>query len=789
MAAVSNFFVDPRPQFFDANGNPLSFGTLDFFQAGTDVRQNIYEDSTLTTSLSNPLTLDPDGRIPETGLWLIDAHYRLVVKDSVGNTISNVPDFIGAGGLGGSAGTIGVVESIANLKALVSGSYSLVFVQGYYSAQDGGGGWFYWLSDSVADENSGTVFIPNSAPLSGRWFRNMEGGLPIKPIVFGGSGDGLRVVVSNFLAMIDFMDANRDSNYMVIPGGTYLLNADLVFPDWFVCDIEDNAKFQSKSGAHTVTFENEPNIKSKSTLFDPSFDGMNGLFDGRIAYTDPVWWGVKYGHSDGDQSLPLTRAGSGSGSNALRPSGEILLSSSATITSALDVSHPDCKFTVSGILSIDSDIVGSPEYQVFFPSSEDQITITKPQQIKAAWFGLKNDDATDNTTALEYCRDAIYLNGGEILYPASGVCRIDGTYTDSHGGDAGRIRHNIPIGGLVRIGDSADVLLDAIASQRWKCFAVTAGGALAIRRGFIYSEWFGALGDDTVDDGAALIDALTVTWRSGGTLECSGAIYRIESPASWSAPLVGASRSFRVQNMNMNYFSGPTSSYGFTFGSPRGNVSVLGCSFRANYPGNPVASFSGPYCLVGCISDGRLKTDNSTLVVGSIIKTLMAGAAVNTVVGNIIENMGGNDSAMNRVSIVGNSWAQTSGSFRGTVPGRLEMIGNVGSETPWNENPGTPYTPDNSGVVRTGIHQYRDGGSFAGGSYQFNLVTSCQGVPPGAKIKWCAISYRQFSDSSGTGYQTPAQCKIMNSGMPFGEEGQWVEVIVDGTYQIDFEVY
>jgi hypothetical protein len=79
--------ADARPQFFDSQGNVLAGGFLYWYQAGTTSLQNTYTSSDGLTANANPITLDSAGR-HSTGIFLTGGlSYKLVVKDSAGNTI------------------------------------------------------------------------------------------------------------------------------------------------------------------------------------------------------------------------------------------------------------------------------------------------------------------------------------------------------------------------------------------------------------------------------------------------------------------------------------------------------------------------------------------------------------------------------------------------------------------------------------------------------------------------------------------------------------------------------
>jgi hypothetical protein len=84
---VSTFTLAPSTvqKFWDANGNPLAFGTLTTYAGGTNTPLATYTDSTGNTQNQNPLTLNSRG---EASVWLpINVAYKFVVTDSLGNQI------------------------------------------------------------------------------------------------------------------------------------------------------------------------------------------------------------------------------------------------------------------------------------------------------------------------------------------------------------------------------------------------------------------------------------------------------------------------------------------------------------------------------------------------------------------------------------------------------------------------------------------------------------------------------------------------------------------------------
>lgn len=83
----------PKPQFFDANGNPLAGGSVEVYESGTSTLSTIYSDNPLTTTQANPVTLNSRGE-PASPIFLqFSKLYKIVVKDALGATVYTVDPF------------------------------------------------------------------------------------------------------------------------------------------------------------------------------------------------------------------------------------------------------------------------------------------------------------------------------------------------------------------------------------------------------------------------------------------------------------------------------------------------------------------------------------------------------------------------------------------------------------------------------------------------------------------------------------------------------------------------
>jgi Chaperone of endosialidase/Phage Tail Collar Domain len=74
-------------QFFDSNGNPISSGTVGFYQPGTTNPKTVWQDSGQTTPYGNPIVLNAAGEPNNAaGIWGTGT-YRQIVQDANGGII------------------------------------------------------------------------------------------------------------------------------------------------------------------------------------------------------------------------------------------------------------------------------------------------------------------------------------------------------------------------------------------------------------------------------------------------------------------------------------------------------------------------------------------------------------------------------------------------------------------------------------------------------------------------------------------------------------------------------
>lgn len=100
-----------RPQWEDANGNPLVSGRLFFYAAGTSTKQNTYNSSMGTTPNSNPMVLNSLGQ-PNNEIWGDTSHTFKIGLAAPGSddppasfiwTEDDIPTAVSTGGGGGGS--------------------------------------------------------------------------------------------------------------------------------------------------------------------------------------------------------------------------------------------------------------------------------------------------------------------------------------------------------------------------------------------------------------------------------------------------------------------------------------------------------------------------------------------------------------------------------------------------------------------------------------------------------------------------------------------------------------
>lgn len=116
--------------FTDQNGQPLAFGTVQFYVPGTTTNKNTWKESGQTSLNTNPIHLDGSGRAIIYGSGV----YRQIVKDSAGNLIW---DQVTADTSANSYSWAGTSAGTANAQTITAANFTVTdgqqigFIAGY----------------------------------------------------------------------------------------------------------------------------------------------------------------------------------------------------------------------------------------------------------------------------------------------------------------------------------------------------------------------------------------------------------------------------------------------------------------------------------------------------------------------------------------------------------------------------------------------------------------------------------------------------------------------------------
>lgn len=135
---------DWRPQFLDANGAPLSSGTVETYEAGSSTPLATYSDAALSVTNGTSLTLNsggfPQKSGSEVGVFLLPRAYKFILKNSAGvtqRTLDNVYALQSASSVNLEIdGIAGVALSAGDWAYLSNGSGALTAGRWYQSDAD-----------------------------------------------------------------------------------------------------------------------------------------------------------------------------------------------------------------------------------------------------------------------------------------------------------------------------------------------------------------------------------------------------------------------------------------------------------------------------------------------------------------------------------------------------------------------------------------------------------------------------------------------------------------------------
>jgi hypothetical protein len=482
-------FFTPRARFFDADGNPLSGGSVGFYVTGTPTLKEVYTTSDESVEAQNPHTLDGEGYVREGGVWLGQGDYKIVLKDSdeVELWTCDTTGADVASGIESSAS----VESIADLRDLDTDKYGLAYVTGYYASNDGGQGWFYWVSTSGASDNGGTIVAPTGSPANGRWIR-IVGSEEITPHMFGATNNTAFSVNSNITNMIAWAKATTGNTKIRIPSGKYYVDGSATFDGDILLEIEEGANFDSHEVSGTITIDCPAVINSLTPIIT-DYTYLTLVFSTEMDLR-PEWWGAVGDNATDDYSAFARMSDTvGVGGNRVLLNGIYQFQANAgtadvnlgvivkeTSTAYINFIKDDVSYFVDRVVNDFNTYcftgVGIAEMRF------------DEREVKLSWFNVGNI-TTSLYTDVVIAVTANYTQQGTIVWDRAITYTFDANYTLS---DASNffLTNKIERGAIIDTGGN-DIYLGQIVASRRQVFDKDSN-LVQLTNGSVPPEWWGA---------------------------------------------------------------------------------------------------------------------------------------------------------------------------------------------------------------------------------------------------------------------------------------------------------
>jgi hypothetical protein len=366
----------PNWEYFWVPAYGQSGWTIGFYGAGLDPipanLKEVYSNQSQATPIANPVELDVDGKC---SVVLGEGGYKVVVRDPedvVQDTKDNVSN--SSGGTPGSETAF--VQTIEDLRNWTNYSGS-VYVGGYYLAEDGGEGMFYWDGSSSQSDDGGYVIAPASAPFAGRWLRIPDEAQVVRSAAFGAVGTSENRTAEMINA--DQYAANLELELLInvpVTVGTMTFTSPLV-------KRAEGAYLRGVS-AVTSTYTFSGVFEGGYDLaFDNTVGTVNVVFSSKQV-SNPYWFGASPANTAGTNEAAFARWKAAGGGFMVLPPGTWRTESGFTPSSTIPIRY-DGKITLADGTSVTNEtgayypdalsklhigVVEFPNNQLFFSSGE-----------------------------------------------------------------------------------------------------------------------------------------------------------------------------------------------------------------------------------------------------------------------------------------------------------------------------------------------------------------------------------------------------------------------------------
>lgn len=571
-----------RYRVLDATGHPFANPIrLSFTDSSTTLPKEVYDGPDVgDTSLGTYVTLDGEGYVPESGVWLDVGRYNMTVQERISEspeiwdnkwTINKL-----AGGTDESTNddtTIRFVSTIADIRGLSGADLGGITINtGYYTLNDGGQGMWRWNSTSLAADDGGSILKPTgqSEATQGRWIRVFDRTTEV-PVTFWGAITGQGDVSGN-IEKADLWcgrTATDSGCTLAFPAGVYNIgSAVLDLNRVGVTDVGiarpvhyhlyQNARF---AGNGSVNLEGPATIDSDFYVSDILNLGASNVNHGVCR---PEWWGA-VGDNSNDDSDAFVLCWDQCGSHAIELNGIYLISSDVTITAS---THPalhfkgyvsQIKITDGTTTTLDIGKVFTDVNRLLFDGNVDAWLIDS-YEYHSSWFDIVSgsDFSTfcgNNETpyskivwdsTVTFSDASVYDSDGNMVHKSSdeGIWYINNAYIRLNNCEFSEGDY------IIRFASSANT------------------GAFLARNKEVYDPtWFGATGDDVAVQMNHLMRTLVYYERScdfrNKASNCENAVY---------LPLVGSSN---LSLYNVNFAFTNATDHGLSAGSNSTHPGIL----------------------------------------------------------------------------------------------------------------------------------------------------------------------------------------------------------------------
>jgi parallel beta-helix repeat protein len=270
-------YIDSHPQFFDDNGNPLSNGSIEFFDpgtTGTSNRKDTYSDKDLTIPNPNPIALDDAGRTVNP-VWL-DGEYNTIIRDRAGNQIDQVDNVIGVFDFS-TAKSILAFDTIQlaadNTTVYAIGTIATVKSFRLVIPEVARGGAEYTVVATGGTPSGTVTVLPENGQFvdqAGNVWQLIDDQI-FNPYQFGCAGDDSTVDTTPMQNAIRFTSGKR----LDITAGTFIVRDLDPVNDMYLFGAGGTLKLESTSSDQTSIFRYQDAVTHISKI---KIDGVN--FDG-----------------------------------------------------------------------------------------------------------------------------------------------------------------------------------------------------------------------------------------------------------------------------------------------------------------------------------------------------------------------------------------------------------------------------------------------------------------------------------------------------------------------------